>query len=90
MENQENTPIQSKWLFGFLVTSFVLAITVSPLYTSNQNSYFYHGLANAGFGHLKVDMLYETADSFKLFSILVEILIKLFLQVVGMKGMKIK
>lgn len=29
---------------------FALAYAQSPLYTSNQNQYFLHGLAQAGYG----------------------------------------
>ena len=80
MGNPKKIARQNKWIFSFLVTSFVLAMTVSPLYTSNQNSYFYHGLANAGFGYLNADSFYNTADSTRLFSLVVEILMKLHLE----------
>ncbi len=53
-------------------TAFAIAYTQAPLYTSNQNQYFLHGLAHAGFGFLDSDWLANTADPTPLFSILVE------------------
>ncbi len=47
---------------------FTLAYAQSPLYTSNQNQYFLHGLADAGFGHLNQDWLANTLDPTPLFS----------------------
>jgi hypothetical protein len=44
----------------------------APLYYSNQNQYFLHGLANAGCGFLREDWLANTHDSTPLFSALVE------------------
>jgi hypothetical protein len=57
----------------FLLTSllFSIAYTQSPLYTSNQNQYFLHGLAQAGFGNLRQDWLANTLDPTPLFSALV-------------------
>jgi Domain of unknown function (DUF6798) len=57
----------------FLVASllFSLAYAQSPLYTSNQNQYFLHGLAQAGYGSLKQDWLANTLDPTPLFSALV-------------------
>lgn len=52
--------------------AFAIAYTQSPLYTSNQNQYFLHGLASAGFGYLKSDWLANTADPTPLFSQLVK------------------
>jgi len=51
---------------------FALAYAQSPLYTSNQNQYFLHGLAAAGYGYLRQDWLANTADPTPLFSKLVE------------------
>ena len=51
---------------------FALAYSQSPLYTSNQNQYFLHGLANAGFGNLSRDWLANTLDPTPVFSLLVE------------------
>jgi hypothetical protein len=50
---------------------FGLAYAQSPLYTSNQNQYFLHGLAQAGVGHLAEDWLAGTADPTPVFSGLV-------------------
>ena len=50
---------------------FGLAYAQPPLYTSNQNQYFLHGLAQAGVGHLAEDWLAGTADPTPVFSGLV-------------------
>lgn len=57
----------------FLLASlfFSLAYAQSPLYTSNQNQYFLHGLAQAGYGNLSRDWLANTLDPTPLFSALV-------------------
>ena len=52
-------------------TLFGLAFGQSPLYTSNQNQYFLHGLAQAGIGSLSEDWLANTADPTPLFTSLV-------------------
>lgn len=49
-------------------TAFALAYAQSPLYTSNQNQYFLHGLARAGYGFLRDDWLANTADPTPIFS----------------------
>lgn len=54
-----------------LALIFALAFVQFPLYSSNQNTYFLHGLANAGWGHLGSDWLAQTADPFPVFSALV-------------------
>ena len=41
--------------------AFALSYAQSPLYTSNQNQYFLHGLARAGFGFLRDDWLVHTS-----------------------------
>jgi len=46
---------------------------LAPLYTSNQNQYFLHGLARAGVGFLRHDWLTNTADPTPVFSALVEL-----------------
>ena len=57
----------------FLLTSlFAVIYTQSPLYTSNQNQYFLHGLAQAGVGYLAEDWLANTLDPTPVFSSLVE------------------
>jgi Domain of unknown function (DUF6798) len=50
---------------------FAGAYAQSPLYTSNQNQYFLHGLARAGFGQLSQDWLANTLDPTPVFSWLV-------------------
>jgi hypothetical protein len=60
-----------KFLFWSL--AFGIAYTQSPLYTSNQNTKFIHGLAKAGLGFLKEDWLATTIDPIPVFSFLVYI-----------------
>ena len=57
-----------------LIWAFIFGVIYaqSPLFTSNQNQYFLHGLANAGFGYLDTDWLANTRDPTPVFSILVE------------------
>lgn len=50
---------------------FALAYTQAPLYYSNQNQYFLHGLADGGKGNLDRDWLASTADPTPVFSALV-------------------
>ena len=50
---------------------FTLAYSQAPLFTSNQNQYFLHGLAKAGFGFLEGDWLANTMDPTPVFSWLV-------------------
>jgi hypothetical protein len=59
----------------FLLWSLVfgLAYTQAPLYYSNQNQYFLHGLADAGLGFLKDDWLANTKDPTPVFSFLVSL-----------------
>jgi hypothetical protein len=52
---------------------FGLAYAQAPLYTSNQNQYFLHGLAQAGRGNLGQDWLANTADPTPLFTGLVRL-----------------
>ncbi len=52
---------------------FALAYAQSPLFTSNQNQYFLHGLARAGFGYLSQDWAANTTEPTPLFTWLVEI-----------------
>src|SRR5262245_5425594 len=49
---------------------FSAAYGQAPLYYSNQNQYFLHGLARAGEGHLAADWLAQTADPTPVFSTL--------------------
>ncbi len=57
---------------------FALVYTQLPLFTSNQNQYFLHGLAQAGYGLLSKDWLAGTADPTPLFSALVNITDQIF------------
>jgi hypothetical protein len=57
---------------------FTLIYAQSPLFTSNQNQYFLHGFARAGFGHLNQDWLANTLDPTPIFSLLVEYTERLF------------
>lgn len=67
-------PEQLRRVASFLLWSLIFAIAYaqSPLYTSNQNQYFLHGLARAGFGFLSRDWLANTLDPTPVFSRLVE------------------
>jgi hypothetical protein len=59
---------------GFVFSSLVFIIyTQSPLFTSNQNQYFLHGMANANIGYLENDWLAQTFDPTPAFSLLVQI-----------------
>ena len=51
---------------------FTLGFTQEPLYSSNQNQYFLHGLAQAGHGFLESDWLAHTVDPTPVFSFLVK------------------
>jgi len=57
----------------FWTSIFTLAYVQSPLYTSNQNQYFLHGLAQAGLGNLSQDWLANTLDPTPVFSKLIEL-----------------
>jgi hypothetical protein len=57
--------------------AFGLAYAQAPLFTSNQNQYLLHGLARAGYGHLRLDWLANTVDPTPVFSFLVEITYRL-------------
>jgi len=57
----------------FWAIIFTLAYAQSPLYTSNQNQYFLHGLARSGLGFLSEDWLANTLDPTPVFSKLIEI-----------------
>ncbi len=56
---------------------FALAYTQTPLYGPNQDQYFLHGLARAGYGFLSRDWLAGTLDPTPLFSLLVEAIYRL-------------
>lgn len=57
---------------------FGVAYSQSPLYTSNQNQYFLHGLAAAGYGYLKTDWLANTTDPTPVYSLLIRLTYQLF------------
>lgn len=64
------------WKVGWFLlwtAVFSLAYTQSPLFTSNQNQYFLHGLARAGYGNLAQDWLANTLDPTPIFSLLVQV-----------------
>lgn len=60
----------ASWLVW--MAAFAAAYAQSPLFTSNQNQYFLHGLAAAGLGRLNADWLANTLDPTPVFSLLVE------------------
>jgi len=64
--------------FVVLTSLFAIAYNQSPLYSSNQNQYFLHGYAQAGYGILSEDWLSNTADPTPVFSFLVAVTIRLF------------
>ena len=63
-----------KKIVQFLAWSaiFALIYAQAPLYSSNQNTYFLHGLAKAGYGFLEKDWLANTLDSLPVFTALVQ------------------
>ncbi len=71
--------ILSSILFLLLLTIlFGIAYTQSPLYTSNQNQYFLHGFADAGYGYLENDWLASTTETTPVFKFLVASTIQFF------------
>jgi hypothetical protein len=75
--------IKREWFFGlvsFLAWSLVFGVIYaqSPLFTSNQNAYFLHGLADAGVGYLKNDWLATRQESMPVFTWLVYITYTVF------------
>jgi hypothetical protein len=67
---------QRKWFIGlirFLAVCLVFGVIYaqSPLYTSNQNAYFLHGLAKAGYGYLSHDWMASRPEVNPVFSWLV-------------------
>jgi hypothetical protein len=73
--------------FSLIIKSgFSLGLAISykqtPLYSSNQNSYFVHGLVNSGLSSLQRDWFSQTIDPFPAFSSLLSIII----QTIGEKG----
>jgi hypothetical protein len=67
------------WLAPWLgAVLFAVAYTQPPLYYSNQNQYFLHGLALAGYGDLRRDWLANTADPTPAFTTGVEMAYRQF------------
>jgi hypothetical protein len=58
---------------AFVLAALIVGLcyTQYPLYSSNQNQYFLHGLAASGSGNLAEDWLAKTADPTPVFSALV-------------------
>ncbi len=63
--------LQGVLAFLFWSIVFGISYTQAPLYYSNQNQYFLHGLAAAGQGDLDQDWLANTRDPTPLFSAVV-------------------
>jgi len=61
----------------FCALLFAVAYVQSPLYSSNQNTYFLPGLAHSGFGFLAGDWLARQTDAMPVFSLLVESVVRL-------------
>jgi hypothetical protein len=68
---------QSIFLVVFAL-AFGISYSQSPLYTSNQNQYFLHGLARSGVGYLQNDWLARTADPTPVFSYFVTFIYNIF------------
>ena len=66
-------PFRSITNFLVLTSLFAIGYSQSPLYTSNQNQYFLHGFAAAGYGNLSQDWLANTLDPTPVFSKLIEL-----------------
>ena len=64
-------PLKKPLSFILWSLVFGIAYTQAPLYYSNQNQYFLHGLADAGLGFLQDDWLANSADPTPVFSFLV-------------------
>src|SRR5690242_11985782 len=64
-------PLLAAALFLAGTAVFAAAYCQAPLYYSNQNQYFLHGLAEAGVGLLREDWLANTRDPTPAFSALV-------------------
>ena len=75
------TIIKKTALFLLLSVIFACVYTQSPLFTSNQNQYFLHGMAQAKLGSLSQDWLANTLDPTPVFSFFV----KLTFQLIGLK-----
>jgi len=77
--SEQNQVLGRSLVFWVLwIGMFTLAYSQAPLYTSNQNQYFLHGLAKAGFGFLDEDWLANTLDPTPVFTWLVFLSYRLF------------
>lgn len=59
--------------FSIIAVVFSFSYTQLPLYSENQNTYFLHGLADAGRGFLSESPQARTVDPFPVFSLLVNV-----------------
>ena len=76
-----NNPWKTSWLVWIGLAVLFMAITTqAPLYSSNQNQYFLHGMAQAGLGSLADDWLASTREPTPLFTLLVKWTFLLFKQ----------
>ncbi|WP_020471829.1 DUF6798 domain-containing protein [Zavarzinella formosa] len=73
-----NTPAEIRPLSPLMPLAasilFAVALTQPPVFYSNQNQYFLHGLASSGFADLSSDWLANTKDSTPVFSWAVSVL----------------
>ncbi|MFT4926943.1 MAG: hypothetical protein ACI8WB_003043 [Phenylobacterium sp.] len=66
-------PFIVKLMAILMAVVFAMAYGQDVLYSSNQNTYFLHGLANGGLGLLSHDWMAGTLDPFPVFSALVSV-----------------
>jgi hypothetical protein len=66
------------WLQAFFAICFAVGHTQPWDYYSNQNQYYLHGFAQAGYGDLQSDWLANTADPTPLFSHSLALITRLF------------
>jgi hypothetical protein len=71
-------PLRKSADFLLITLIFALCYTQYPLYSSNQNQYFLHGLADSGNGNLAEDWLANTADPTPVFSALIRLADSIF------------
>lgn len=60
-----------------MILVFAVSLKQQPLYSSNQNTYFVHGLVQSGNISLSSDWFAQTTDPFPAFSILVKLTVQL-------------
>lgn len=68
------TTSNDPWWLRFLLVTVVFGVAYSQfsLFFLAQNEYFFYGLARAGYGFIKDDWLAQSADSWPLFSMLIQ------------------